>query len=230
MPANNSRAVVLWTGGKDCNLALHEAKKDGYEIIALVTFGWGDAKFLAHPIHVMKQQAKALNIPHVIIPLSEPYKESYEDAIAGIKTTYGIETIVTGDIAEIHGNTNWITDRSKPAGVKVYLPLWCHDRELLLQKLISLNFKTIFSCVKEPWFTSEWLGRSLTTKTLEELKSLHQLNGVDVCGEQGEYHTLVLDSPDYLYELCIDSFTMQQDKEIMYLEIENISLHKKQSV
>jgi diphthine-ammonia ligase len=230
MPINNKRAVVLWTGGKDCNLALHEAKKGGYEIIALITFAMGNARFLAHPIYVMEQQAKALNLTHVIIPVHEPFKESYEQAIAGIKATYEIETIVTGDIAEIHGNTNWITDRSEPAGVEVYLPLWHLERTEILQKLLDLNFKTIFSCVKAPWFTDEWTGRSLTAETFAQLKILHQLNGVDMCGEQGEYHTLVLDGPEYICELNIDSFTAKKDNDMMYMEIERISLHKKQLV
>jgi diphthine-ammonia ligase len=229
MRTDNKRAVVLWTGGKDCNLALHEAKKKGYEMIALITFAMGDARFLAHPIQVMKQQARALNIPHVIVPVNEPYKKSYEEAIAAIKIMFEIETIVTGDIAEIHGNTNWITDRSAPSGVDVYLPLWHLEREQILQKLLDLDFKTIFSCVKEPWFTTEWLGKSLTAETLDGLKKLRQVNGVDMCGEQGEYHTLVLDGPEYNYELNIGSFTAKKDNTIMYMEIENITLHKKQS-
>jgi diphthine-ammonia ligase len=228
MRTDNKKAVVLWTGGKDCNLALHEAKKSGYEIIALITFAMGDARFLAHPISVMKLQAKALDLPHIIIPVHEPYKEGYEDAIAELKRTYGIETIVTGDIAEIHGNSNWIRDRSEPAGVQVYLPLWHLERMQILRTLIDLNFKTIFSCVKEPWFTQEWLGKLLTAETLDQLKILHQLNGVDMCGEQGEYHTLVLDGPEYTSELIIDSFTAQKENAIMYMEIEKVTLHKKQ--
>jgi diphthine-ammonia ligase len=228
MLTDKPRAIVLWTGGKDCNLALHEARKKGYEIIALITFTMGDGRFLAHPIQVMTQQAKALNLPHVIVPVNEPYKESYEEAIAGIKLMYDIQTIVTGDIAEIHGNTNWITERSAPSGVQVYLPLWHLEREQILQRLIALNFKTIFSCVKEPWFTSEWLGRSLTIETLHQLKILHERNGLDLCGEQGEYHTLVLDGPEYTYRLNIDSYTAQKQEEIMYMEIENLSLNIKQ--
>jgi uncharacterized protein (TIGR00290 family) len=225
----NKRAVVLWTGGKDCNLALHEARKAGYEIICLITFAMGDANFRAHPLHFMKQQAHALNIPHVVISVNEPYKESYENAIAEIKKKYAIETIVTGDIAEIHGNTNWITDRSKPSGINVFLPLWHLEREQILNKLFDLNFKILFSCVKEPWFTTSWLSRELNAESLKELNSIHKLKGLDICGEQGEYHTLVLDSPEYHSELFIDSYTEQRAKEIMYMDIGNVSMIAKQT-
>ena len=229
MYAENKRAVVLWTGGKDCNLALHEARKIGYEIVCLVTFAMGDARFRAHPLHFIKQQAQALSIPHAVIPVNESYKKSYENAISEIKKKYNIETIITGDIAEIHGNTNWITDRSKPSGVNVFLPLWHIERGQLLHKILALNFKVIFSCVKAPWFTSDWLGKKLNSGVLDELNSIHKLKGLDICGEQGEYHTLVLDSPEYHSELSIDSFTEKKDAEIMYMEIGNISVREKQT-
>jgi diphthine-ammonia ligase len=222
-----NRAVVLWTGGKDCNLALHEARKSGYEILSLVTFAMGTARFLAHPLHFMKKQAQAMDLTHTVIPVQEPYKESYENAIAGIKRKYKIETIITGDIAEVHGNTNWISERSEPCGVKVFLPLWHSDRETVLEKIIALNFKVIFSCVKEPWFTGDWLGKELTRSTLQELNELHISRQLDICGEQGEYHTMVLNSPEYHWELFIDSYTARKKEAIRYMEIGSISMKEK---
>ena len=47
------RAIVLWTGGKDCNLALYEAREAGLEIVALLTFVPPQVEFRAHPVSVM---------------------------------------------------------------------------------------------------------------------------------------------------------------------------------
>jgi diphthine-ammonia ligase len=209
-----SKSAVLWTGGKDCNLALHNAKQGGHNIASLVTFMMGDGNFKAHSLDVMKLQAEALGIPHLRIPVDEPYKESYEDAISKLKEEQGIDTLITGDIAEIHGNTNWITERSKPAGLNVLLPLWHLDRIQILQRLFSLNFKVILSCVKEPWFDIDWLGKELNEKTLEAFRAIDNL---DLCGEQGEYHTLVLDGPGYKSAISIESFTPCKENEIMYM-------------
>lgn len=228
MIANNKRAVVSWTGGKDCNLALLEAKMMGYEIVSLITFAMGNARFRAHPLAVMKKQAEALGVPHAVIAVNEPYKESYEEAIMQIKNQYQIDTIVTGDIAEIHGNTNWMTERSKPAGVNVLLPLWHLGRQQILNQLFASGFKIIFSCVKEPWFTSDWLGKELTKEVVLELTKIHELKGLDICGEQGEYHTLVLDGPLYKKEIVIDSFSEQKNDSIMHMEINKILMKEKQ--
>jgi diphthine-ammonia ligase len=226
----NKRAVVLWTGGKDCNLALHEAKMEGYDIVSLISFAMYNARFRAHPLSIMEKQSRALGIPHAIVSLMEPYKDSYEEAILQLKIKYQIDTIITGDIAEIHGNTNWITERSKPAGINVFLPLWHLDRQQILQRLFSLNFKIIFSCVKEPWFTSSWLGKELNIRALGSLKLIHKSQGLDICGEQGEYHTLVLDGPLYKHEIIINSFAEQKDESIMYMEMRNVSLKEKQLI
>jgi uncharacterized protein (TIGR00290 family) len=224
MSVSSKRAAVLWTGGKDCNLALYEAQQAGYQIVALVTFMMGNGKFKAHPIDVMKLQAEALSIPYLTISVAEPYKESYEDAIKKLKEEYDICTLVTGDIAEVHGNGNWITDRSKPAGVQVLLPLWHLDRGQLLQRLFSLNFSVIFSCVKDPWFKAEWLGKQLNQASLNELRLIENL---DLCGEQGEYHTLVLDGPGYDAQIDIGMYSPRKEDEIYYMELKKPVLRYK---
>ena len=53
----NNRAIVLWTGGKDCNLALHEARLKGFEIVRLITFSIDEKEMKAHPTEIMKTQA-----------------------------------------------------------------------------------------------------------------------------------------------------------------------------
>ena len=61
-PAAN--AAVLWTGGKDSALALHEARLNGCRVRCLVTFASPEPNFLAHPLAFMKLQATALALPH----------------------------------------------------------------------------------------------------------------------------------------------------------------------
>lgn len=214
---SNKKAIVLWTGGKDCNLALHEAKETGFEIVRLVTFLIGEKKLRAHPSEVMEQQAKSLEIPYEFVLIEEPYDESYEKEIALLKEKYGIDTIVTGDIAEVNGNSNWITERCKSCGVDVFLPLWHLDRKQILQKMINLKFNIVFSCVKEPWFTKDWLGRELNEEAVDELEIIHKDTGLDICGENGEYHTLVVNGPGYTTSIEIGNWSILDDNGVYLL-------------
>lgn len=63
------------------------------------------------------------------------------------------------------------------------------------------RFQSYFSCVKKPWFNEEWLGRELNMETLERLKDLSAKQGIDLCSENGEYHTLVLTAPTLINTL-----------------------------
>ena len=127
-PDGMQNAAMLWTGGKDCSLAFYEARRDGYEVRCLVTFAPANPNFLAHPPAFIKLQAQALALPHHILSINAPFDKSYEVALGRLRDEMGIETVITGDIAEVNGSPNWIRERSRPVGMKVHTPLWGRDR------------------------------------------------------------------------------------------------------
>lgn len=215
----SKKASVLWTGGKDSALALYDAMLLGYDVVNLVTFAPVGQNFRAHPLNFMAHQAEAIGLPHSTIKIKEPFKKAYEDAIAALNENDKIDVLVTGDIAEVDGLPNWIRECSKPSRMEVFTPLWHLDRTVLLKRLISSGFQVIFSCVKSPWFTDEWVGKSLTNHTFELLLKLSADTGLDLCGENGEYHTLVLDGPYFKKKIHIESFSTCQEDSLMYLDI-----------
>jgi uncharacterized protein (TIGR00290 family) len=217
--------AVSWTGGKDSSLALYEADVSGCEINCLVTFAPSQESFLAHPLAFMKLQAQALGLPHHVINIEEPFERGYENAISSVREEHGIDALVTGDIGEVAGHDpNWMVDRGQRWGVDVLRPLWHRDRLALLNKVLSLGFRVVFSCVKGPWFTEEWLGLELSRSSLERLYELSKRTGLDICGEQGEYHTLVSDGPRFRKSIKIVSFSKQVKDSTMYISLENLRL------
>jgi uncharacterized protein (TIGR00290 family) len=219
---------MLWTGGKDSSLAFYEAGLLSCKINCLVTFVWNQEAPLAHPLDFIGLQAQALGLPHLRMDVAEPYDEGYEKAISALKEQHGIETLVTGDIDEVTGHDpNWIVERAARHNVKVIRPLWQRDRLQILNKLLALRFKVAFSCVKKPWFTDQWLGRELSATAVKELVKMSQSTGLDVCGEQGEYHTLALDAPQFKKRIRIESYSKRSTDSVMYLALEKIRLEEK---
>jgi uncharacterized protein (TIGR00290 family) len=217
--------AVSWTGGKDSSLALYEAEVTGCEVECLVTFAPHQERFLAHPLALMSLQARALALPHYVIEVEQPYEGGYENAISSLKKERGIDALVTGDISEVAGHeSNWMADRCERCGVDMLSPLWHRDRLELLNRLLSLGFKAVFSCVKRPWFTEEWLGLELSHGSLESLCELSERTGLDICGEQGEYHTLVLDMPRFRRSIEIVSYSKHVNDSTMYISFENLRL------
>lgn len=103
------KAAVLWTGGKDSVLALFESLRH-FSIDRLVTFVPKPRhRFYAHPLELMNAQAESIGLPHQCLTVKEPFKDSYQKALSGLAQG-GIDTVITGDIAPVDGQPNWINE------------------------------------------------------------------------------------------------------------------------
>jgi uncharacterized protein (TIGR00290 family) len=218
---SSRNAAVLWTGGKDSALAHYEAVRAGFHVTRLATFAPPSARFLAHPIEVMAAQAEALGLPHTIIEIAEPYAERYEAAIRSLRDDYHIGVLVTGDIDLVGGEPNWVRERAASTGVEVVTPLWDCDRTGLLRRLLSAGFTLVFSCVKHAWLGPEWLGREITWETLGELRTISAATGLDLCGENGEFHSLTLNGPLFRHPIHL-TWSPEHTDEMSWLRIERV--------
>lgn len=200
-------AAVSWTGGKDCNLALLKAwRNPSLRVTCLVVFMPLEARFRAHPLTLMEAQSKSLSLPlhRIVFPKDcDDYKKMYVAGIQSLKDEHGIEVIVTGDM-DLVGTMkrNWIEECAGCVSVDTFLPLWKADRETVFKQVIQEKFVVIFSCVKSPYFDATWIGRSLDEISVEEMKTISlsrydKVKPLDLCGENGEYHTMCFDGPLY---------------------------------
>ena len=211
------KAAVLWTGGKDSALAFH-VSLNLYDIKRLVCFVPADNRqFYAHPTQLMELQARKIGIPIAFMPISEPYKLSYRQQIKKLRDS-GIEALITGDISTVDGMPNWIEEVA--AGlVEVHKPLWELDRHAILDTLISNEFKVICSLAYKKHFQLTIAGRYLDDELISELKQFP----IDACGEQGEYHTWVLDAPFFKEPLQLEGTRVVDAVEYCYLTYECIT-------
>jgi len=217
-------AAMLWTGGKDSALALFEAGRSGYDVRCLVIFAPLDPFFLAHPLAFMKLQAQALGLPHHVLSVREPFEEGYEMHLRAMRNEMKIEAVVTGDIAEVNGAPNWIRERSRPVGMEVHTPLWGRDRQTLLEKLLARRFEVRFSCVKKRWLAESWVGRTLDEAAIAELQTVRERTGLDLCGEEGEYHTLVTDGPQFSKAIQVQAYSVRATDSLAFMEIHQQTL------
>ena len=208
-------AAVLWTGGKDSALALH-LSLNFYDIRKLICFVPADNRqFYAHPTQLMALQAQKIGIPIDFLEISEPYKTSYREQIEMIRDR-GIEVLVTGDISTVGGMPNWI-DEVATGLVGVHKPLWELDRGAILDTLISNKFEVICSLSYKKQFQCTITGRHLDSELISELKQLP----IDPCGEQGEYHTWVLDAPFFKTHVQLEDTCIVDTPEYCYLTYES---------
>jgi uncharacterized protein (TIGR00290 family) len=212
-------AAMLWTGGKDSSMALYEASQNSYYVRCLVTFAPPEPEFLAHSLDLIKMQARALALPHHIFSISAPFEQSYETELRRLRDELGVNCVVTGDIAEVNGSQNWIRARSRPVGLNVHTPLWGRDRNTLLRQFLDSGFRACVSCVNTRWLDESWVGRKLNASAIAELHIVHEETGLDLCGEEGEYHTMVIGGPIFKRGINIRSYSKCVAGSLAFMEI-----------
>jgi uncharacterized protein (TIGR00290 family) len=217
-------AALLWTGGKDSSMALYEADRHGCRVRCLVTFAPPEPEFLAHPLALIKLQAQALALPHHVLPIRAPFEKSYETSLRRLQEEMGVDCVVTGDIAEVDGHPNWIRERSRSTGLRVETPLWQRDRNALLRQLLDRGFRARVSCVKTRWLDETWVGRELNDTAIDELRIVREQTGLDLCGEEGEFHTCVIDGPRFTRGIDIRAYSRRTTESLAYMEIDEMAL------
>ncbi len=186
-----SKVVVSWTGGKDGCFACYKAISESFDVSYLLNFR--DMKRSgSHDINpeLLSAQSQAIEIPILQIDFMS-YEEEFKKVIRNLKESgAGIEGAVFGHI-ETHKN---LVDRiCSDLDIDLILPLWSRDSEQIITDFINAGFEAIVVSAKADLLGKEWLGRKIYKKFVSDLRSFH--NGLDLCGEFGEYHTFVIDGP-----------------------------------
>ncbi len=192
---NHRKAFVSWSGGKDSALACYNAiKNDKVKVAYLLNMlSENGTRSRSHhlSVAVLKAQAEAMTIPIVQRQAAwGSYEEEFKKALAVFKEE-GVQAGVFGDI-DVQEHRDWVERVSSESGLNAMLPLWQRSRESLMDEFIAAGFKAVIVAVKLECMGSEWLGRQLDRQFAEDMKRLPQ---VDLCGENGEYHTFVYDGP-----------------------------------
>jgi diphthine-ammonia ligase len=182
-----------WSGGKDAALALYRAVRQGGRPRCLLTMLREDGRrSRSHglPVPLLQRQATALGIPLVTRCASwGDYEEVFRAALAELQQA-GIGAGVFGDI-DGPPHREWVERVCGSAGVQPHEPLWQGARRALLDEFLDAGFRAVIVTVRDGVLDRKLLGRVLDRDLMDELDRA----GVDICGENGEYHTLVTDGP-----------------------------------
>ena len=213
-----SETVLLWSGGKDSALAL-QACVDRIGLPSrLVTLAPSSApEFRAHPIAVLREQARRLGLPHDVLAVPRPYDTGYEAVIGWMRDAWHIRTLVTGDIDLVEGQPSWIAARARAVGLATWMPLFGLPRAKVLARLQAHGLRVVLSYVDTRFLDASWLGRELDASAVEQLLEHSAATGMDPCGEQGEYHSLVLDGPLFTRPVSLRGYMPESMGTAVYL-------------
>jgi diphthine-ammonia ligase len=186
------QAAVSWSGGKD-SLAALAAVREQFDVVAALTmFDEAGLRSRSHGLRpaFVERQAERLGLRLVSARCSwATYNAQFAAALQTLAAS-GITHVVFGDLL-FPEHRQWAEERCAEAGVTAVEPLWGVPTADLFDAFVRSGATALMVTVREPWFDESWLGRPLSA----DMKPFFTERGIDPCGERGEYHTAVIDSP-----------------------------------
>lgn len=194
------KVVLFWSAGKDSAMALHNILNDkSFELVALVTTLNQDYKRISMhgiPEHILDLQCEAVGLPVIKmwvpnLPDNNSYEYCFLELCKDLKEK-GVEFLAFGDI-HLEDLRKYREDLVNRGGLKACFPLWNVPTLKLMNNFIANEFKAITCCINTKILSVDWLGRQLDADFVAELP-----NEVDLCGENGEYHTFCFAGPIFM--------------------------------
>jgi uncharacterized protein (TIGR00290 family) len=200
------KAFLSWSSGKDAAFALHEARRLGLaEIVGvLTTLSEDEARVAMHGVResLLDAQIDALGLPCIKVPLPNPcpnpiYEARLAEACTRVKAA-GATHMVFGDLflEEIRA---YRQVRLAEAGLIGLYPLWGRETAQLARDMIASGLLAHLVCVDPTRLSADFAGRRFDAQLLADFPQ-----GVDPCGENGEFHTVVTAGPFFSKPIAVE--------------------------
>ena len=226
-----SVSVVSWTGGKDGCLAAYRAICEGRRIGYLLSF-WNMTRQGAHEVNpgLLFAQAEAMGIPLIRTGFAS-YEEEFKRVVRSLNETMDEngegEKIGSAIFGHIQTHDRLVERICDDLGIELLMPIWKMDSSEIINELIDSGFEVVLVGAKADLFGEEWLGRRIDERFLADLRAFD--SSIDPCGEDGEFHTLVLDGPIFNKRIRITRSEATLREGLRFLDILEFAIEEKRA-
>jgi diphthamide synthase (EF-2-diphthine--ammonia ligase) len=190
---------MSWSSGKDSALALQATRLAGdVEVVGLLTTVNSSADRVAmHAVRrtLLEAQANALNLPLHVVELPWPcpnavYEERMAAACAAAQAA-GVGSMVFGDLF-LEDIRAYREQSLRDWAITPLFPLWERPTDLVARDILGAGIRAVLTCVDPTKVPAGLAGRWYDQTLLADLPP-----EADPCGENGEFHTFVVDGPGF---------------------------------
>lgn len=242
------RFVSLLGGGKDSYYALSKSLSLGHELVCLAALHSShkqhDSRFFhSASLPAVQGISQALAKPLVSAPLlgqslcqdlvySRTEGDEVEDLyelLALVKYRFPlVEAVVSGVVASNYQRIR-IEDVCARLGLVSIAPLWRSDQLALLSEEMEAGVEAVVVKASAMGLTQDHIGKTVR-ELMEHFIELNAKFGFNMCGEGGEYQTLVIDAPLFLSKLIlVDTDIQVTSSSTSLMTISSIELENKET-
>lgn len=191
------KALIAWSSGKDSAWALHETRITGYfEIVgALTTVTDTFHRVSMHGVReeLLRAQLDAAGLHPVIIHIPYPcpndiYERKMAEAIAAARAS-GVTHMIFGDLF-LEDVRAYRERELSGTGIVPVFPLWGRPTRSLADDMIDAGTEADICTVDLKKLSASFAGCRFDRVLLEAFPE-----GIDPCGENGEFHSFVSGGP-----------------------------------
>ncbi len=215
------KTLLSWSTGKDSAWSLHVLRQSpDIEVAGLFTTV--NAAFDRVAMHAVRRklleaQAEAAGLPlHVIeIPWPCP-NEAYEAAMGAFvaeQKAQGIEAMAFGDLF-LEDIRAYREAKLDGTGITPLFPLWGRETGALAREMIAGGLKARLTCVDPKKLPASFAGRAFDAALLADLPE-----GIDPCGENGEFHTCVFAGPMFAHAIDVELGEVQERDGFVFADL-----------
>lgn len=191
------KVLFAWSSGKDSAMALHEIMRDNrFAVIGLLTTVTADYERISmHGVRreLLNEQAASIGLPLETVLISkEATNASYERAMRQALLRCrkaGVGTIAFGDIF-LEDLRKYREEKLAEAGMRAVFPLWKRDTAELARSFLGSGFRAVVTCADTRSLPCSAAGAEYDERFLAGIPE-----GVDPCGENGEFHSFCYAGP-----------------------------------
>lgn len=206
---------LWWSSGKDSAWALAQAE-DVTALVTTVTPTFGRVAVHGTRIEVLEAQARALGLPMITVEL--PYPCSNDDYVAAVQPV--LERARAAGARMAFGDLFLEDVRAyreallAGSGVDPVFPLWLRPTPALAAEMLDAGVEAHIVCLDPTRVPREFAGQRFDRALLRALPG-----GVDPCGENGEFHTCVVDGPMFNERISVEVGETVEREGFVYTDV-----------
>lgn len=139
------------------------------------------------------------------------------DELINLLKKIKVEVLVAGDVL-VYEHVEWLESLCRKAGIDLMEPIFGKNSLSILKEMMDVGFKAKIICVNTDYLNEDWLGFVISKESLNFF--LNKIGEIDPLGENGEYHTLVVDCPLYKNPINVKSWRKFRSGKHCYIVCE----------
>ena len=191
------RTLLSWSSGKDSAWTLHLLRQQPeIELAGLFcTVNLDFQRVAMHAVRadLLRRQAERVGAPLQIISIPHGCTDAqYREIMGAFVEEAGereVECMAFGDLY-LESVRRYREENLADTGIKPLFPLWGLPTDQLARTMVAGGLQAYITCLDPKLLAPEFAGRKYDESFLRDLPE-----SVDPCGENGEFHSFVIDGP-----------------------------------